>query len=70
MPAYWRLFSWADHQSLDELTRRADTTAVLNQFIQTPDEQRGKLFQLELNVRAGCCPTTPPANSAGHQEGV
>jgi hypothetical protein len=51
MPAYWRLFTWASHQSLAEMEKRANKNAVLNQFIQTPDEQRGKLFELDLNVR-------------------
>jgi hypothetical protein len=64
MPAYWRLFSWIIHQSLDDLKRRANPAPVLNQFIQTPDEQRGKLFQLDLNVRRVLSFDAPP-NSAG-----
>jgi hypothetical protein len=64
MPAYWRLFSWAEHQTLDGLARRANRTAVLNQFLQAPDEQRGKLFQLELNVRR-VLSYDAPENSAG-----
>jgi hypothetical protein len=64
MPAYWRLFGWTEHQSLAELTQRADKTAVLNQFLQTPDEQRGKLFQFDLNVRR-VLSYDAPANSAG-----
>jgi hypothetical protein len=64
MPAYWRLFGWASHQSLAELQQRANQAAVLNQFIQTPDEQRGKLFQLDLNVRR-VLSYDAPANSAG-----
>src|SRR6185369_13950418 len=64
MPAYWRLFNWAEHQSLDDLSRRADRSAVLNQFLQSPDEQRGKLFKLKLNVRR-ILSYDAPANSAG-----
>lgn len=64
MPAYWRLFAWTEHQSLAELQQRADATAVLNQFVQHPDEQRGKLFQLKLNVRR-VLSYPAPANSAG-----
>jgi len=64
MPAYWRLFNWVEHQSFDELSERADRSAVLNQFIQTPNEQRGKPFQLKLNVRR-ILSYDAPANSAG-----
>jgi hypothetical protein len=64
MPAYWRLFSWVEHQSLAQLSERADRNAVLNQFIQHPDEQRGKLFQLKLNVRQ-IFSYDAPSNSAG-----
>ena len=64
MPAYWRLFNWAEHQSLAELERRADGSSILNQFMQSPDEQRGKLFKLDLNVRR-VLSYDAPANSAG-----
>jgi hypothetical protein len=64
MPAYWRLFNWVEHQSLHDLSQRADRSAVLNQFIQSPDEQRGKLFQLKLNVRR-ILSYDAPSNSAG-----
>ncbi|HEY2411411.1 MAG TPA: hypothetical protein VGI40_04180 [Pirellulaceae bacterium] len=64
MPAYWRLFNWVEHQSLAELSQRANRDPVLNQFIQYPDEQRGKLFQLKLNVRQ-IFSYDAPANSAG-----
>lgn len=64
MPAYWRLFNWASHQSLDELQQRASQALVFNQFVQSPDEQRGKLFRLDLNVRRVLSYDAPP-NSAG-----
>jgi hypothetical protein len=51
MPAYWRLFGWVQHQSTDQLRKRASQKAVFNQFIRNPEEQRGKLFQFDLNVR-------------------
>jgi hypothetical protein len=64
MPAYWRLFRWTDHQSLAELRARANSNVVLNQFIQSPNEQRGKLFNLELNVRR-VLEYPAPENSGG-----
>ena len=51
MPAYWRLFSWVQHQSSEQLRKRAADKVVFNQFIRDPDDHRGKLFQLKLNVR-------------------
>jgi hypothetical protein len=51
MPAYWRLFRWTEHQTLAELRKRADGKKAINDFIQWPDENRGKLFRIELNVR-------------------
>jgi len=64
MPAYWRLFRWTDHQSLAELRQRGRGDVVLNDFIQSPHEQRGKLFRLELNVRR-VLEYPAPENSAG-----
>ena len=51
MPAYWRQFGWVQHQSTDQLRQRASRKVVFNQFIRNPEEQRGKLFQFDLNVR-------------------
>jgi hypothetical protein len=64
MPAYWRLFKWVEHQSLVDLQQRAKVDAVLNGFMQRPEEQRGKLFRLDLNVRRVLA-YDAPANSAG-----
>jgi len=64
MPAQWRLFKWTEHQSLAELRERASGDVVLNQFIQSPDKQRGKLFRLDLNVRRVLA-YDAPENSAG-----
>jgi hypothetical protein len=64
MPSYWRLFSWAEHQSLAQLQQRASKNVVLNQFLRDPDEHRGKLFQVHLNVRRVLA-YEAPANSAG-----
>ena len=51
MPAYWRLFRWTKNQSSAQLKKRATRDLVFNQFIRDPDDHRGKLFQIELNVR-------------------
>ncbi len=51
MPAYWRLFSWVRNQSLAGLSKRAVKDVVLNDFMQSPDDFRGRLVALELNVR-------------------
>src|SRR5262245_15677020 len=53
MPAYWRLFRWAKNQPLAQLQQRADQSVLFNQFIDrnTRDQQRGKLFRLDLTVR-------------------
>ncbi len=51
MNAYWRLFSWVQNQSLAGLSKRAVKDVVLNDFIQSPDDFRGRLVALELNVR-------------------
>ena len=64
MPAYWRLFGWTMHQSTPELRKRAQRDPVLNQFIRDPDEQRGKLFQFQLNVRRVLA-YDAPENKAG-----
>jgi hypothetical protein len=64
MPAYWRLFRWTMHQSSQQLKERAQRDPVLNQFIRDPDEQRGKLFRFQLNVRRVLAYDAPP-NKAG-----
>jgi hypothetical protein len=51
MNAYWRLFSWAQNQSVAGLSKRAVKDVVYNDFIQTPDDFRGRLVALDLNVR-------------------
>lgn len=51
MPAYWRLLKWVEHQNLDALQRRAKSDLVFNDFIQSPDDYRGELVRLDLNVR-------------------
>jgi hypothetical protein len=51
MNAYWRLFSWVQNQSLAGLSKRAVKDVVMNDFIQSPDDFRGQLVALELNVR-------------------
>ncbi len=51
MPAYWRLFSWVQNQSLAGLSKRAVRDVVLNDFFQSTDKFRGQLVALDLNVR-------------------
>jgi hypothetical protein len=64
MAAYWRLFGWAQRQSLEQMQSRAAKRPLFNQFAQKPDEQRGKLFELDLNVRQVLVGDAPQ-NSAG-----
>ena len=64
MPAYWRLFAWSERQTLQQLQQRAERRVVLNDFAQMPETMRGKLFNLELNVRR-ILPYPAPENSAG-----
>ena len=51
MNAYWRLFSWMQNQSPAGLRKRAIKDVVMNDFIQSADDFRGKLVALDLNVR-------------------
>lgn len=67
MTVYWRLFSWAEHQSLHQMSKRARRQVVLNEFMQSPDEERGKLVELQLNVRR-ILSYDAPVNSAGIQK--
>jgi hypothetical protein len=64
MPAYWRLFRWTKNQSSAQLKKRATRDHVFNQFIRDPDEHRGHLFQIELNVRRVLA-YDAPENKAG-----
>ncbi len=51
MLAYWRLFYWTEHQSLETLEKRVRGKRAFNDFMQFPDKERGKLVRLDLNVR-------------------
>jgi len=51
MNAYWRLFSWVQNQTPAGLRKRAIKDVVMNDFIQSADDFRGKLVALDLNVR-------------------
>ena len=64
MPAYWRIFGWSGRQSLAEIQQRAKKLPFMNDFALRPDEQRGKLFSLDLNVRR-VLSYDAPENSAG-----
>ena len=64
MPAYWRLFSWVQHQSIEELRKRGTDKVVFNDFLRDPQGNRGALFQMDLNVRR-VLSYPAPKNSAG-----
>ena len=51
MNAYWRLFSWVQGQTPAGLRKRAIKDVVMNDFVQSADDFRGKLVALDLNVR-------------------
>ncbi len=51
MPAYWRLFRWANNQSLAELRQRARRDLYFTDLAQLPDKHRGELLQLRLHLR-------------------
>lgn len=51
MPAYWRLFGWAERQSLKDMRKRAAKRPIYHQFAELSDQQRGKLFEIKLKVR-------------------
>jgi hypothetical protein len=64
MPAYWRIFGWSGRQTLAEMQKRAKKLPLMNDFAMRPDEQRGKLFTLDLNVRR-ILSYPAPENAAG-----
>ncbi len=51
MFAYWRLFTWIEHQSMETLQRRAASDVTYNDLMMSPDKYRGRLVRLDLNVR-------------------
>ena len=51
MPAYLRILKWVDGQSEPQLRKRAPTNVSFNDLVQSPDKFRGKLIQVNLNVR-------------------
>jgi hypothetical protein len=51
MFAYWRLFLWTEHQSFADMKRRAYRGPIFSDLMQTPDKSRGRLIELDLNVR-------------------
>lgn len=51
MLAYWRLFYWVEHQGFADLQRRASGQVALSDLMQFPDQYRGRLIRLDLNVR-------------------
>jgi hypothetical protein len=51
MPAYWRLMGWADRQTPAMLRQRSQRKMFYTHLVQRPDEYRGQLIHLDLNVR-------------------
>ena len=64
MPIYWRQFFWTQNQTFEQMEKRANRKVVLNQFMQRPAEQRGKLVRLDMYVKR-VLEYDAPANSAG-----
>lgn len=51
MPAYERVVRWVTRQPAEVLRKRARKDLLFTHFMQFPDKYRGKLVQLDLNVR-------------------
>lgn len=64
MPIYWRQFFWTQNQTFEQMEKRANRKVVLNQFMQRPSEQRGKLVRLDMYVKR-VLEYDAPVNSAG-----
>lgn len=50
MPAYWRILNWVKSQSGSELAARSDRDATFTDFVQRPNQMRGKLVRLKLHM--------------------
>lgn len=51
MPSYHRLLDWSEHQSAATMLQRADAQVLYTQFVQRPQEYRGRLVTLDLEIR-------------------
>jgi hypothetical protein len=51
MFAYLRLFDWVEHQSFTQMKQRAARHVTFDDLMRTPDKFRGKLVEIDLNVR-------------------
>jgi hypothetical protein len=51
MFAYWRLFTWVQHQSFEAMQKRSQADLVYADFVHDPVKYRGRLVRLELHVR-------------------
>ena len=51
MFAYRRVFDWVAHQSFAELKDRAEKDVRLDDLMRSPSKMRGKLIQVDLDVR-------------------
>jgi hypothetical protein len=59
MPSYWRLLKWARQQSIEDLQRRASRSVAFTDFVEAPDQNRGKLVHLRLHVMRSHSYDTP-----------
>ena len=46
-----RVFDWVTQQSFDEMKKRSKKNVTFDDLMRTPDQFRGKLVQIDLNVR-------------------
>jgi hypothetical protein len=65
MFAYRRLLQWVERQSFAALEKRAKKNVAYNDFIQTPDRYRGRLVEIDLNLRRAIELNPADANKAG-----
>jgi hypothetical protein len=49
--AYWRVLSWVDSQSIDDLKRQPFHEISFNDLVQYPKKYRGELVRVELSIR-------------------
>jgi hypothetical protein len=52
LPAYWRVMSWVQSQSLADLKERSFPSVPFQNFIHYPSKYRGKPVRVELSIRS------------------
>ncbi len=48
MPAYWRLMAWQQHQTIAEMSKRANANVTFQQLWQQPEKWRGRLIEIPV----------------------